>query len=175
MTKAGTKTPVRFALVVDSSLRPLVVDGLNAVKASHRDYFEAAIRPAFADSLDLDEALKYGHEQENRWDYLLGHSPSGDVVAVEPHSAKHDEVTTVIRKRSAAREQLKGHLRDGIRIVKWLWVASGKVHFADTEKARRLLDQNGIEFVGTKIAGKHLPSIRVQRAPGKRRPRHTVK
>lgn len=175
MTKAGAKTPVRFALLVNSSLRPSVVDGLGAIKAAHRNYFEVAIRRAFADSLDLDEALRHGHEQENRWDYLLGHSPSGDVVAVEPHSAKHDEITTVIKKRSAAREQLKGHLRDGIHIVKWLWVASGKVHFADTEKVRRLLDQNGIEFVGTKVVAKHLPSTPVHRVPAKRWPHHKVK
>ncbi len=32
-----------------------------------------------------------------------------------------------------------------------------KVHFADTEKPRRQLDQNGIEFVGTKVMAKHLP------------------
>jgi hypothetical protein len=88
---------------------------------------------------------------------LIGKTPSGDVVAVEPDSAKQDEITTVIKKRSAAREQRKGHLRDGIRIVKWLWVASGKVHFAGTEKVRRLLDQSGIQFVGTRISGKHLP------------------
>jgi hypothetical protein len=172
VTKAAAKTPVRVALLVNSSLRPLVVDGLGAVKAVHREYFEVAIRPAFADSLDLDEALKLGHEQENRWDYLLGHSQSGGVVAVEPHSAKHDEITTVIKKRSAAREQLQGHLRDGVRIVKWLWVASGKVHFADTEKVRRLLDQNGIEFVGTKVVGKHLPSTPLHRVPAVKRSRH---
>ena len=117
MTRGAAKTPVRVALVVNSSLRPLVVDGLGAIKAAHRDHFEVAIRPTFADSLDLDEALKQGHEQENRWDYLLGHSPSGDVVAVEPHSAKQDQITTVIKKRSAAREQLKGHMRDGVRNI----------------------------------------------------------
>ena len=76
------------------------------------------------------------HEQANRWDYLLGHAPSGNVVAVEPHSAKQDEITTLINKRVAAREQMRGHLRDGARVAKWLWVASGKVHFANTEKTR---------------------------------------
>lgn len=157
MKKAVSKTPLRRALLKDSSLLPLVADGLSAVKAAHKDYLDNAIRPSFADSLDLDEAVKKGHEQENRWDYLLGHEPSGTVVAVEPHSAKEDEITTLIKKRTAALEHLRGHLRDGARVTKWLWVASGKVHFADTEKARRRLDQNGIEFVGTKVAIKHLP------------------
>lgn len=127
------------------------------MKAAHRQYFDEEIRTDVADSLELDEALREGREQENRWDYLLGHLPSGEIVAVEPHSAKQDEITTVIKKRTAAREQLKEHLRDGVRVAKWLWVASGKVHFADTEKARRLLDQNGIEFVGAKVAAKHMP------------------
>jgi hypothetical protein len=170
VTKAALKTPVRVALHEDSFLQPLVVGGLGAVKAAHRDYFEVAVRPAFADSLDLDEAVMPGHEQENRWDYLLGHSPSGQVVAVEPHSAKQDEITTVIKKRSAAREQLKGHLRDGVWVAKWLWVASGRVHFADTEKVRRLLDQNGVEFVGTKVGNRHLPKTPVRSSPTKKKP-----
>jgi hypothetical protein len=78
------------------------------------------------------------------------------VIAVEPHSAKQDEISTVICKRKAAIEQLKGHLLDGARISKWLWVASGKVHFASTEKARIRLDQNGIAFAGTQVTKKHL-------------------
>lgn len=156
MKKGNKKTPVRSALRKDSALLPLVADGLGAVKNAHRDYFDAAIRQTFADSLDLDAAMQPGHEQANRWDYLLGHVPSGNVVAVEPHSAKQDEITAVINKRLAAREQMKGHLCDGARVTKWLWVASGKVHFANTEKARLRLDQHGIEFVGTKVTAKHL-------------------
>lgn len=135
---------------------PKVADGLGAVRKTDRNCFDMTIRQTFVDSLDLDKAMQLGHEQANRWDYLLGHAPSDNVVAVEPHSAKHDEITTVINKRTAAREHMKEHLRDGARIAKWLWVASGKVYFADTEKARRRLDQHGIEFV-TKVTAKHLP------------------
>lgn len=157
MKKGPKKTPVRGALRPDSMLLPLVKDGLAALKNAHRDHFDASIRQAFADSLDLDSAMQVGNEQANRWDYLLGHAQSGNVLAIEPHSAKQDEITTVINKRVAAREQIKGHLRDGARVTKWLWVASGKVHFANTEKARLRLDQHGIEFVGTKVTAKHLP------------------
>lgn len=157
MRRAAKKTPVRRALRADSALLPLVADGMGAVKGAHRDYFDISIRESFVDSLELDEAVKQGHEQENRWDYLLGHAPSSEVVAVEPHSAKQDEITTVIKKRAGAREHLKDHLRDGVKVKKWLWVASGKVHFADTEKVRRILDQNGIEFVAPKVLSKHLP------------------
>lgn len=162
-------TPVRRSLRDTSSLLAYVADGLGALENAHRGYLDDSIRSAFADSLDLDEALRAGHEQENRWDYLLGHGPSAEVVALEPHSAKQDEITTVIKKRRAALDQLEGHLEAGARVSKWLWVASGKVHFADTEKTRRLLDQNGIEFVGRRVCGKHLPAQPQQGAAGRRR------
>lgn len=156
MTATNT-TVLRGALKDDSELRQEVKDGMGAVQRSHRDYFDPAIRQTFTDSLELDEAVKAGHEQENRWDYLLGHQASGQLIGVEPHSAKSDEITTVIKKRLAARDQLKDHLREGEKIAKWLWVASGKVHFAPLEKAMLRLSQNGIEFVGTRVAAKHLP------------------
>lgn len=156
--KATRKTPVRSALVETSELLPLVLDGLSAVDAAHRELFDHSIRSAFADSLDLDRATKRGREEENRWDYLLGHGSSGEVVAVEPHSAKDGQVRTVVKKQVAARSHLKDHLREGVKIRKWIWVSAGKVHFANTEMTTRLLDQNGIAFAGTKVSTKHLPS-----------------
>ncbi|MGC4060040.1 MAG: hypothetical protein QM749_03965 [Aquabacterium sp.] len=156
-TPSKTKTPIRNALRNDSSLQKVIRDGLGAVEAGHRGYLSEEVKSGIADSLELDQAMKEGREQENRWDYLLGHADSATVIALEPHAAKQDEVSTVIRKRTAAREQLRGHLKDNVHVAKWLWVASGKVQFADTEKARRLLDQNGIEFVGTKVLPKHFP------------------
>lgn len=163
--KKRSKTALARALREESSLRDLVREGMEAVKTSHYGYFEESIRPSFHDSLDLDEAMRPGREQEYRWDYLLSHQPSDQVVAVEPHSAKQDEISTVIRKRSAAREHLRPHLREGAHISRWLWVASGKVQFADTEKARRLLDQNGITFVGRRISEKQLGSQATPPAP----------
>lgn len=157
--KNASSTPTRNAFLEKSPLQSRIADDLNAIKKKDRDCFEPTIRGEFADSIDIDEAFKTGRENENRWDYLLGHEPSQQVIAVEPHSAKNDEVKTVIRKRQAAREHLEGHLREDVRISKWLWVASGAVHFANTEKTRILLDQNGIEFV-KKVLKKHLPEAK---------------
>jgi len=134
----------------------MIKDGLGAVISSHRDYFDEGIRTSFADSLDVDQALKLGREQENRWDYLLGHEASRQVIGVEPHSAENSEITTVIKKLKAARRQLQEHLRDGVLVSKWLWVASGKVQFAPVEKATLQLAQSGIKFVGKKVTKKHL-------------------
>lgn len=173
--RAKPETPVRMAIRPGDSLIDAVCDGMGAVEAGHRDYFDAAIRRDIADSLDLDAATKDLHPDDNRWDYLLGHSPSGEVIAVEPHSAKEDEVSRVIRKKQAAKVQLNGRLRDGARISKWLWVSSSKVHFADTEKARRRLDQEGIEFVGTKVMAKHLPTAEAGAVPSAAAPRRRKK
>jgi hypothetical protein len=155
--KRKNKTPVRQALKDGSVLQEKVSDGIGAVKKAHRRMLADDVRGTFGDSLDLDAALQAKHPGENRWDYLLGHNPSEQVVAVEPHSAKQDEITTVINKRKAAKDQLAGHLKPGARVSKWLWVASGKVYFADMEKTRFRLDQNGIEFVDKKVLAKHLP------------------
>jgi hypothetical protein len=155
--KKKARTPVRRAIKEDSPMYGLVQDGIAAVKNAHRLYLAEEIRPSFGDSIDLDAAVLQDYPQENRWDYLLGHSSSGEVVGVEPHSAKRDEIATVINKRKAAKQHLSEHLEPGARVAKWIWVASGRVHFADTERARLLLDQNGIEFAGTKALAKHLP------------------
>jgi hypothetical protein len=155
--RPAAKTPIRSALLPTSALQSTVKDGLRALKTRHRSCIDQPLQGDFADSLDLDQAMRVGHERENRWDYLVGHAPSRKVVALEPHCAKEDAISTVIAKRAAAMEQLQAHLSPGVRVGAWLWVASGKVYFADTEKARRRLDQNGIQFVGTRVLAKHLP------------------
>jgi len=158
---AKTKnTPIRSSLRQRSSLNGKVCDGIQAIETAHRVYLVTDIRGDWSDSLDLDKALLAGHEQENRWDYLLGHAHSGAVVGLEPHSARQNEISTVIKKKQAARDQLRGHLKRGKGVARWLWVASGKVYFADTERARRRLDQNGIQFVGKKVLAKHLQELK---------------
>jgi hypothetical protein len=42
--------------------------------------------------------------------------------------------------------------------------SSGRVQFADTEKARRHLDQNGIEFVASQVLPRHLPRREAEEA-----------
>lgn len=153
------KTPIRAALSENSALTAKVRNGLGAIADAHKVHIEESIRTQFADSLDLDAALLESHPQENRWDYLLGHKGSASIVALEPHSAKQDQISTIISKRAMAQQQLQQHFVDGKRVARWLWVASGKVQFADTERARRILDQNGIEFLGSRLLAKHLPRV----------------
>jgi hypothetical protein len=167
------KTPIRSALLQGSALVTSVEDGLGAVKRAHTTYFDEAVREEFGDSLDLDEAMQKTHGQENRWDYLLGHGPSAEVIGLEPHSAKTDQISTVIAKRKAAMSQLSGHLKPGAQVKAWLWVASGNVDFADTERARIRLDDNGIRFVGRMVLGKHLPSAPPSKAQRRRSRRVT--
>lgn len=150
-------TPIRDGLSADSVLLPLVEDGLGALLRAHRSMIAADVREAFSDSLDIDGALKKGREQEHRWDYLLGHAPTQKIVGLEPHSAKNDEITTVIDKRRDALEQLKGHLKPGVKVERWYWVASGSVYFNPFEKATIRLANHGIAFIGKALLSKHLP------------------
>jgi len=151
----------------------LVEDGLSAVSGRHRAHLADEIKNAFTDSLEIDENLKDGRDRENRWDYLLGHGALSCVIGMEPHTAKDQEVKTVIRKKQSAQQQLREHLQKGTRIEEWYWVASGKNRFLDTEKTRRLLDQNGICFICPKLHAKDLANLkeRLDQAPwpGRRR------
>lgn len=108
-------TPIRAALSPDSSLESSVEDGLGAVEKGHKNYIDAALRSDFADSLELDEAMRPGHEKEHRWDYLLGHTSSSEVIGLEPHSAKDDEISTLIEKRKSALRQLQPHMKAGAK------------------------------------------------------------
>lgn len=155
---SGRRTPVRSSLRATSPLHESVQVALRAVR--ERDCFDETVRADFADSRDLDAALRVAHPREKRWDYLVGHRPSGTVVGVEPHSTKESEIGVVIGKRRAALDQLRPHLRPGASVADWLWVASGRARFVDTEKARRQLDQAGIRLVGGRISLKHLPAAR---------------
>jgi len=152
------KTPIRVALVKDSQLSESVVDGLGAIRDSHRDHVAADVRASFGDSLDIDEAFRVGHDTEHRWDYLLGHSPSGRVVGLEPHSALDKEVKHVIKKRARSLKHLSEHLKPGVRVSHWYWVASGKVDFTAHEKTTLALFQAGITFVGKQLLVKALPA-----------------
>lgn len=154
------KTPVRNGLRERSPLQREVRDGLGALRRGDRGFLALDVRQSFADSLDLDSALRSQYPQENRWDYLLGHGTSEQIIAFEPHSARQAEISAVIRKRQKARDQLAGHLKTSTKIDKWLWVASGKNQFANTEKTVRLLDQEGIEFVGGRVLFRHLPAAK---------------
>jgi hypothetical protein len=148
-------TPVREALAADSTINAFVQDGMGAVKDKDKKFIDASIRTQFTDSLDTDEAFRVGRDQEPRWDYLLGHENSS-LIAVEPHSAKTDEIQAVINKKRALTQQLHGHLKPGMQISKWLWVASGTVCFPRGSKYEILLSQAGIKFVGRCVLVKHL-------------------
>ena len=166
---------IRAALKETSSLLPKVVDGLGAVAKAHKALIAEDIQGDFGDSLESDEAFLVGHQGEHRWDYLLGHTPSNTVVGLEPHSASTSEVQVVIKKRAAARAQLRDHLRPGRHVEAWYWVASGRVDFVPHEKQVNLLAQNGVRFIGKQLRAKDLPPAIAAPAPPKGHPKKSKK
>jgi hypothetical protein len=105
-------------------------------------------RPRIGDSLDLDAASQSEHPEANRWDYIISVPDSQRLAGIEPHTARDSEISVVILKKNHATEYLRSHLQEGYRITKWYWVTHGRVGFSKMERARRRLDQNGIEFAG---------------------------
>lgn len=148
------QTPVQAALESSSCLVEHVQAGLGAIEKSHRVLIAEDVKIQIDESLDLDAAIQPNFPNDNRWDYLLGHN--GKVLGLEPHSAKDDQVSTVISKRIAAKDHLKSHLKPGSRVHAWFWVASNRVEFANTERTTRRLDESGICFVGKQLKAKHI-------------------
>ncbi|MGH9441443.1 MAG: hypothetical protein ACRD16_04150, partial [Thermoanaerobaculia bacterium] len=68
------------------------------------------------------------------------------------------ELSTVIKKREASLRHLRDHLKPGVFVSDWFWVASGQVDFIPMEKAVARLNQNGISFVGRRFLRKFLPT-----------------
>jgi hypothetical protein len=156
---ANASTPISDGLLSDSSLRGHLALGLAALTNADREHIERGLRPIFGDSLALDEATKADHPSDPRWDYLLGDTPSRAIVALEVHPATTGEVARVIRKKQAAADTLRGHLKTGARVRRWFWAASGKTAFVPFERAKLLLDRAGIVFVGSTLAQKHLGDL----------------
>lgn len=156
MSPPTALTPVRDALCAESELQAKVMDGLGAMKPNDKSFIEPAIRSRFQDSLDTDQALIEEYRHDHRWDYLLGHD-SQILIAVEPHSAKTDEISEVIKKKHSLQQQLRSHLKDGRVISRWLWVASGRTAFQKVTQVQTKLSQHGITFVGRQVMAKHLP------------------
>lgn len=153
--------------VARSRLLGSVQEGLQGLEKAHRQLIHQDIRKDFADSLALDDALRPGNEQANRWDYLLGHEGSAMVIGLEPHSANTSEVSTVIATKNAARGQLRDHPKPGNTVAAWFWVASGRVDFAPHDKIITRLEQEGIAFVGGTLRSKDIETLR----PSKKRKR----
>ena len=161
-------TPVRRALNPSSTLRDVVREGLGAVEKAHIKLIDDSIRAAFVDSLDIDAGFVAQYPNDPRWDYLLGHDASGQVVGLDPHSAKTGEISTVKAKRAHARAQLRDHMKPGATVAEWFWVASGKVDFLDQEKATLQLAQAGVKFIGRRVLQRHLASLSTTRTAKKK-------
>ena len=139
------------ALRPASPLCARVEPGLSALPAKDRSLLRSAIRPLVGDSLDLDAASREELPEDNRWDYILSVPDKARLVGVEPHQAKDSEVSVVIAKKNGAKAYLRAHLVDGKHVSRWIWVSHGKVGFSNTERSRRRLDQEGIEFQGREV------------------------
>lgn len=136
-------------VLVDSSvLRNHLKNGMQAFARADVRLIAPTARAQIGDSIDLDAAARDEFPEANRWDYVVSVPAVSHIVAIEPHSAKDAEVSVVIAKKKHAINYLRAHLRDGYRVAKWLWVSHGPVGFSRMERARRLLDQNGIQFAG---------------------------
>ena len=141
-----------------SHLQDSISDGPGAMLGADRDLIEQSVRKLFLDSIDVDAAFNKATTQRGKpLGLFLGYEDNF-VVALEPHHGNHKEVKVVIAKKRSCRDQIKAHVIPGREPRIWPWV-SKNTDFIALDKARPLLDQEGILYVGKIRLKKHLKKI----------------
>lgn len=97
-------------------------------------------------SVDIDTAVKSTYPNDSRWDYALGYD--GTTHFIEVHTAKTDEVKSVLKKLEWLKEFLS---KDAPELHKepkrFHWIASHGNHILPNSSQARQLATSGIKVV----------------------------
>ena len=98
-------------------------------------------------SVDIDSAVKSTYPNDSRWDYAVGYN--GKTYFIEVHSAKTDEVKSVLKKLQWLKDFLTKDAPDFDKERKsFHWVASSGNHILPNSSQARQLAKSGIIVVG---------------------------
>jgi hypothetical protein len=98
-------------------------------------------------SVDIDSAVKSTYPNDSRWDYAVGYN--GKTYFIEVHSAKTDEVKSVLKKLQWLKDFLTKDSPDFDKERKsFHWVASSGNHILPNSSQARQLAKSGIIVVG---------------------------
>ena len=91
-------------------------------------------------SVDIDTAVKSIYPNASRWDYVVGYD--GKTYFIEVHTAKTDEVTSVLNKLQWLKDFL---INDAPELNKepksFHWIASNGIHLKGDNKFRQLAEK----------------------------------
>lgn len=79
---------IKEALLQESTLHAHVRPGTAAMKPRDIRLIAVEERALVRDSVDLDGVTRISYPNDHRWDYILSVSRDGQLVGVEPHSAR---------------------------------------------------------------------------------------
>lgn len=98
-------------------------------------------------SVDIDSAVRDRYPNSSRWDYALGYDRKTHFVEV--HTAKTDEVSSVLKKLQWLKDFLIQDAPDLNKEPKaFHWVASGRVSILPNSHQARQLAKQGIKVIG---------------------------
>jgi hypothetical protein len=142
----------RHAVEGTPSVKHLYRPGLQALRASDRNYVSAEKSRCLAGSLNLDDALKNAQPNANRWDYGIGYRQASNqpehVFWVEIHPARTERHREEVRKKF---DWLKGWLADdgkrlgGLR-RSFIWIPTGESVFTRGSPQMRALAESGLSL-----------------------------
>ncbi|MCT7988121.1 hypothetical protein [Laspinema olomoucense] len=96
-------------------------------------------------SVDIDTTLVASYPNDSRWDYALGYD--GNTYFVEVHSAKTDEVKTVLKKLAWLKDFLIQEAPELNQEPKQFhWIASSSNHILPQSSQSRQLANSGLKL-----------------------------
>lgn len=131
-------------------------NGIQVLEGRHRPHVRCGDARRLKGSIDLDRALAQepGYANAPRWDYGIGYSPRQgpeQAVWIEVHSATTSEVSAVLRKLQWLRDWLNGNAEQLLQVtnaadrnLRFVWIASDKVHVLKNSPQARRLAASGI-------------------------------
>ena len=125
-------------------------EGKQAILGKERDKIQLTDATKCGGSLFIDECLinKKLFPNDHRWDYAIDYD--GEVFFFEVHSAKTDEVSTIIKKLEWLKQWLREHAPNinSLRATSktpYYWVQSNGYHILKNSAQERLIQQKGLK------------------------------
>ena len=148
--KQPTKKTFKQAVVATPEVSKCYKAGLQAIPTNDRKKVELTDTRKCGGSLFIDQCLvdQKLFAQDNRWDYAIDYN--GEVYFLEVHSAKTDEVSTVIKKLDWLKQWITNNAPEINKLkakskTPYYWVQTEGYHIMPGSAQERAANQKGIK------------------------------
>lgn len=149
IAKKKARLTFKEAIEATVDVKNCYCQGKQAIPNAERSKVELSNPRNCGGSLFIDNCLiSQGlYPNDNRWDYAIDYN--GEVYFIEVHTAKTDEVSTVLRKLKWLKKWLISSAPEikalQAKKTPYYWIQSNGYHISPNSRQEKLLNQNGLK------------------------------